>query len=429
MHRRALALPRGSALAALWIASLAPLAPRAARAAAPTGYTFQPLAQIGGMAGDAPIPKGYIWFLGPLNDNGQFLVDAGTLASSRPELLLQYADGKFTSLVSAGTAGPVGPWPKGIEFTWPYSMNGRGNSVFQVGNPSGTPLIGTFLHDIQTGKLTPVALKGMPAGGNLTFSDQSNSTPVINNRDEIALPNGVTGNHPEGGPASPSGIGLFFRTPDGALQPILVPGEALPDGKKGSPAYPSITDAGVVAFLVGPSAYQWDKGNLTPLVTVGMAAPGGGKIQSVGTVLLNNQNSSALISARLSGASGHGLYRLAGGTLASLAVAGQPMPGGGTFKSIPSVSSDLTLAVSAATEAGQHAFVATLDDNSTGVYRLDADGTLSLVVKTGMTTSLGRITRLGPYTGPAMNSKGQVLVSAGFDGGPDTLVLLTPTAT
>src|SRR5713226_6090145 len=83
---------------------LALLAPSAARAAN-VNYTLQPLAQIGGMAGDVPIAKGLIWFLGPLNDNGQLLVDAGT-NGSQPEILLQYSTGKFTPLVAAGMDGP-----------------------------------------------------------------------------------------------------------------------------------------------------------------------------------------------------------------------------------------------------------------------------------------------------------------------------------
>ena len=426
MHRRTWTLPLGSALAALLIAGLALLAPTAAPATAPTSYTFQPLAQIGGMAGDIPIPKGLAWFLGSLNDNGQILVDAGTPDGSKPEILLQYGDGKFTLLASGGMDGPAGPWPKNVGFGPPVSMNGRGNSVFTALKRPAGPLIGDFYRDATSGKMTAVLLPGMPATGNLTFTNQPWWLPVINNRDEIALPCQVKGT------GSPSGYGLFFRTPDGALQPIVVPGQALPDRTKGTPIAPSITDAGVVAFLAyvaEPSAYRWEKGNLTPLVTIGTAAPGGGKIAAVGTVLLNNQNSSALISARVTGKAGpsQGLYRLAGGTLTPVAVAGQPMPGGGTFKSIAGIAFEVTHgAVSAANEAGQHTFVATLDDNSTGVYRLDADGTLSLVVKTGMTTPLGKVSRFGQATGAAMNSKGQVVASISFDNGPDTLVLLTP---
>src|SRR5713101_5543728 len=117
------------------------LAPMAARGA-DVNYTLHPLAAVGGMAGDVPIPKGLIWFLGPLNDNGQFLVDAGTEAGSKPEILLQYSDGKFALLVAAGTDGPMGPWPKDVALNWPFSMNGRGDSVFDVVKLPGSVLIG-----------------------------------------------------------------------------------------------------------------------------------------------------------------------------------------------------------------------------------------------------------------------------------------------
>jgi hypothetical protein len=414
------------------IAGVVLLAPPSARATGPSNYTFQPLAQIGGMAGDIPIPQGLFWFLGPLNDNGQLLVDASTLAGTKPDILLQYADGKFTLLVTGGIEGPLGLWPKNVGINWPISMNGRGNSVFQVEDLNGT-LVGNFYRDAQSGIVTAVALPGTPATANLTFTWPA-AAPAIHNRDEIALTGQVKGT------GVPSGFGLFFRSPDGALQPIFVPGQALQDGTRASDGgWPSITDTGVVAFLVlrsadsntgggNLSAYQWEKGNLTPLVTVGMAARGGGKVAAVGGVMLNNQNPSALISARVAGTPGTGLYRLAGGPLTPVAVPGQAMPGGGNFKSIAGLNGSpmITLAVSAATEAGQHAFIATLDDNTTAVYRLEADGTLALVVKSGTTTPLGTITGFGPYSPPAMNSKGQVVASISFDRGPNTLVLLTP---
>jgi hypothetical protein len=39
---------------------------------------------------------------------------------------------------------------------------------------------------------------------------------------------------------------------------------------------------------------------------------------------------------------------------------------------------------------------------------------------------MGKITRFGQYSPPAMNSKGQAVASISFGNGPDTLVLLTP---
>jgi hypothetical protein len=184
----------------------------------------------------------------------------------------------------------------------PISANGRGDSVFQVQELNGT-LVGNFYRDAQSGKMTAVALNGAPATANLTFTNQYALGAAINNRDEIALANTVEGT------GGSSGFGVFFRTPDGALQPILVPGLALPDGKAANlcASFPSITDTSVVAFLArgtgddNLSAYQWEKGSLTPLATVGMDTPDGGKIEAVTEVLLNNQNASALVSAHVAG--------------------------------------------------------------------------------------------------------------------------------
>jgi hypothetical protein len=404
------------------------LAPLAARAAE-IRYTFQPLAAIGGTAGDVPIPKGLIWFLGPLNDNGQLLCALGTINFSKPEMLFQYGDGKFTPIVLPETDGPAGKWPKVTGIAWPIDMNTRGNSVFTVVKSNSA--LGTFNREAGSGKLTSILLKGMPASADLTFTDPGGFSPAISGRDEMAVVGSVK-------PASgSSGYGLFFRTTDGALQPIFLPGQALADGKKGQPTstpHPSITDAGVVGFQLQRagdnqySAYQWEKGNLTPLLTVGTEIPGVGKIAAVSSVRLNNKNRNALVSVRLEGATDHGLYLLADGKMTPVAAPGQEMPGGGKFKTMGDLSGGplFTLSVSAATEAGQHAFVARLDDGSRAVYRMEADGTPSLVLKMGATTPLGKVTGFGPYSPPAINSKGQVVVTAGFDGGPDTLVLLTP---
>jgi hypothetical protein len=64
---------------------------------------------------------------------------------------------------------------------------------------------------------------------------------------------------------------------------------------------------------------------------------------------------------------------------------------------------------------------------------MEADGTLSLILKSGQTTELGQIQRVGNGTsarskGIGLNSKGQVALIVEVAGGPETLVLLTPTA-
>ena len=56
-------------------------------------------------------------------------------------------------------------------------------------------------------------------------------------------------------------------------------------------------------------------------------------------------------------------------------VIGQDMPGGGRLKQ--------PFEPFAINDAGQFAFRATLADGSTAAYRLDTDGTLSLILKSG----------------------------------------------
>ena len=68
-----------------------------------------------------------------------------------------------------------------------------------------------------------------------------------------------------------------------------------------------------------------------------------------------------------------------------------------------------------------------------GAYRVDADGKLSLIARTGMTTPLGTLTRISPYYwgnsgsgGIGINRQGQVALTAQIDNGPNVILLLTP---
>jgi hypothetical protein len=66
-------------------------------------------------------------------------------------------------------------------------------------------------------------------------------------------------------------------------------------------------------------------------------------------------------------------------------------------------------------------------------YRVDPDGKLSLIARTGMTTPLGTLTRITPALtsadgsgGIGINQQGQVVMVAQINNGPDAIVLLTP---
>jgi hypothetical protein len=298
--------------------------------------------------------------------------------------------------------------------------------------------IGTFHWDAKAKQVTAVALKGQPATSGLTFGQPGNPRPAINSRGEIIFPAEV-----KEASGKTLGYAVFFRGADGALQAAALPGQTGPDGvtisdaSNGSTgAYTSLNDAGRAAFLVRragqgrPTAYLWEKGTLTPIDLVGKPAPGGGKIVEVTGAWVNNANRNVLIEAVLDHIDTglHALYLWDGANLTPVAVPGQPMPGGGQFRTVP------WLAVSFPNELGQHAFYARVADGGASrlaAYRMEADGTLSLILKSGAATpELGAISRLGDLDGFGiqLNNKGQVAMNIRGADGRTKLCVLTPAA-
>lgn len=405
---------------ALALLSLPLLAPGVARAQTP--YKLQKIARLGEMAGDTLLPSrgGYAFYPGALNDSGQLLFHVG---NDTTDLLFQYADGKFTLIAAPEREGPLGKWPKQFVVWRHLSMSQSGNVVFVGATPR--TVLGTFLWDATSRTLTAVALKDMPATGDLTFATPGGGSPKINNPGDIVLIGSVKG------PTTPAGFGIFFLGRDHTLQPVLLTGQELPGGGKAASVEtprPSITDSGAVAFLARRqgegfhSAYLWEQGTLTPLLLAGTDVPGVGKIVDVSIVVANNKNRDVLVSARVSGSNLEGIYRVSEGKILPVAVLGQEMPGGGKLKRTAG-----TAQASHASQAGEHAFWATLEDGSTAAYGVDGEGKLSLLLKSGTPTELGTITKITEEAA-VVNSRGQVALEVQIDNGPATLVLLTPAA-
>jgi hypothetical protein len=389
------------------------------------------------MAGGVRIPPDDILGTGPLNDSGQLYIDAGTLDGSHPDILLQYSGGSFTPLEAAGRTGPAGVWPMDTFAAGPspQSMNQQGNLAFAVTSPGSNPL-GTFFWKAAAQTLAPIALKGMPAGGDLTFTVPGGTTPVINNHDQVALPCVVEDASGQAGPA------LFLRAADGTVQPVVLPGQTLLDGvANDGPFSPSIDDGGRVAFLAQRhgdsqfSAYVWQQGTLAPALIVGTKTPAGA-VTSVSSVLLDHQDTGMLMTAGIGGSPNQGIYRLLNGQLTPLVTPGQGMPDGSQFATLPTLIAGQegqiwnAAPISDGDAAGIRVFLATLQDGSTAAYLLHPDGTTALVLKSGMTTPLGQITQLGNPGGTAAgpNRTGQIALTVRIDNGPQTLLLLTPAA-
>lgn len=399
-------------------------------------YEARVIARAGDTVGSFTLKKsGNAFSIGGLNDQGHLLFSTFTEEAPRGVALFQFADSQFTPIIVAGGDGPLGKWPADVLVYEPAGMNQDGDVVFAPTrwNQGSSAAIGTFLWDRETRTVLPLIRGGMPAVQEMTFQDGGDFSAVINNRGEIAFPATLKEKH--------GSFGIFFRGADGGLQPVVLPGQPLPEGGQCAFTWrPSLNDAGVVAFLANAgggneSAYRWEKEVITPLLRVGASLPDGKKVARVRGVWLNNQNGRALIAAQVgsAGTGPCGLYLVGEGDPKAVARPGQDMPGGGKLKSIPMAS----YGVSRANELGEHAFIATLEEGSTAAYLMKADGGLSLILKADENPGIGMVTRIGETTvsefgplkggvGIALNRQGQVALTVTVADGPLTMVMLTP---
>jgi hypothetical protein len=420
-----------AALPLTLLAGLALLAPGAAPAATVlTQYRIQTIVKLGDQVADVTIKvgnQGGDLEIGTLNDSGQIAFVTENAAGG--QMLLQYTKGQFIPIVVVGRDAPGGKWARGsFGVLSPVSMNQRGNIAFAAyATIGGTTGLGTFRWDAPSQKVTLVAFQGLPAVNNLLFVHGSNSgsTPLINNSEEIAFAADVKN------AAGQTRSGVFFLGQGGPLQAIALPDQALPGGATVQNAYPtSLAENGVVAFTAAGSGsqpsgvYLWEKGTITPVAVAGTPFAGLGTVAAVpGGGQVSHKDRSVILPLRFNSLQNPwGEYRWTNGPLTPLFVVGQAMPGGGRLADFwpPFAFND----------AGQFAVPAPLSGGNLAAYRMDADGTLALILKTGTSTDLGTITTVGGASpaGIGLNSQGQVALPVRINGGPYTLVLLTPAA-
>jgi hypothetical protein len=403
------------------------LAPPSIQADVP-GYKIQSIAKSGDPVADVKIAAGAPFEICALNDSGQIIFD--TLNAAGGEMLIQYnsSDGKFIPIAVGGRDAPGGKWPRSFAIYTPVAMNQQGDLAFETVSPTNT-----YRWDHQSGQVSIVAAKGMPAANDLTFiaGGDIGTRPAINDSGEIAFQATVKDS------AGNTQKAIFFLGRDGKLVPVVLPGQTV-DGvgtielPQDSGWHLTLNNAGVVCFGArragAPVAtrfgiFLWQNGTITPVLFRGADAPGGGKFADVGGGIVNNKNSDVLLIGNLDGNSAHwGIYDLLGGHLVAVAVPGQEMPGGGRYVGSVGIASY-------ASSAGENAFMALLEGGDIGVYRVDASGKLSLIVKS---SDLGaKILFPGSSAsgsdGMAINGKGQVVLPVRFTGDKvDTLILMTP---
>jgi hypothetical protein len=268
-----------------------------------------------------------------------------------------------------------------------------------------------------------VAAAGMPAVNDLTFkAGGDTSRAAINDFGEVAFQATVQDS------AGKAQKGIFFLGRDGKLTTVLLSAQTVADAgtvqvvAEGFPGQLNLTNAGVLGFQArrtGDNSYSvftWENGTITPALLVGADAPEGGTFALVGGGHLNNKNRNVLVGGALHGSDEWGLYTRIGDQLIEAAVPGQEMPGGGTYVGLRSWSNTST------TEGT--AFTAALEGGDAGIYRIDADGNLSLIVKSSV---LGAEFDASASWGIGNNGKGEIVLPVRFTGDKvDTLILLKP---
>jgi hypothetical protein len=384
------------------------------------GYTIQTLARAGTTVGDVKMPAGGYFALGSLNDSSQLAFDIENAAGG--EAILRYSGGTFLTIAAGGRTVSGVKWPNGVTFDGDVAMNQSGEMAFRTISGSSN----TYRWDPLTGQVSAVAAAGMPATNDLTFTAGADgSPPKINDAGEVAFQGRVKDS------TGVSQRGIFFLGRDGKLAPVVLPGQQLADGSTiqldANAGTSSLSNAGAVGFWarrVGDKSdgcFVWENGTITPVLLPGAAAPGGGTLALVGGGFLNNKNENAFMGGSLDGSSSHiGLYLWSAGQLTAICLSGQTaMPGGGQFLGL--------ISFSASSSAGASAFTARLVGGDSGLYRVDADGKVSLIAKPGDLGAQVVFPDSSGSFGLAINARGQVALPVLFKGDKaESLILLTP---
>jgi hypothetical protein len=407
------------------------------RAALGVDYSLLPVAKFGDTSGTVRISvdPDAAFEVGSLNDNGQLAFV--TKNSAGGEILGLYSGGAWTPLVMAGGNAPMGKWPADVAILSPVSMNQLGNIAFTIDSEAmDSPSAETFLWDASATQFSLVAKNGRVVTFSETWDRGGDWVTAINNSGEMAYVAGTQD------PQSLGRGGIFYQHTDGQVTAIALPDGQIEDGSTLiDTSDPFLNDLGAIVFTArrkgdpqdAGSAFRWLLGTRTRIAVPGTSLPQGHTVTNVLRAWVNNKNGKILLAVNTdaTGASDYvetpiSLFLWDFGLFTPVAVPGQTMPDGSKLLSVQDFG------VSPPNELGQHAFLAILEGGATAAYLMDADGKLSLILKSGTVSSLGTITNVGEGAGTssgiALNSSGQVALTAQIEVKPDTLFLLTPPA-
>lgn len=316
-----------------------------------------------GHAAPAPYPGSFLAFgaFTRLDASGRAAY-AAILTGSVDGLFLDTA-GTDSVLVAEGGAAPAPPggtFAAGISALGFFGMNAAGDVAFRSSVSGGSHASGVFVRSAAGSIAMRAGAGDSVLGGPETYV--SFNYPVLNDAGSLAF-EAVT----SGGPASP---GLFADTGIATLA-LARAGDAAPGTSGGTLVdflYPAINTSGSVAFLSNVTGGSASGGlfvassSVESVVVEGQVISGAGPVTTISSLPDIASNGGVAMSLAFgSGPVAGGVYVRDAGVFTPVALAGEMAPGtgGAEFASFGFLSRN---------DAGQVAFVATLDDARTGVF-------------------------------------------------------------
>jgi hypothetical protein len=316
-----------------------------------------------GHAAPAPYAGSFLAFGGFARVDGSGNVAFGSILTGSVDGVYLDTAGTDSVIVAEGVAAPTPPGgtlAASISTVGYFGMNAAGDVAFRSNVTGGSHASGVFLRPAGGPVALRVGAGESVLGGAETFA--SFNYPTLSDTGTIAFEAATSG-----GPASP---GLFVDTGSTVLV-LARAGDPAPDTGGGTLVdflYPAVNDAGSVAFLSNVSGGSAAGGlfvassSVEAVAVAGQSVPGAGPITTIASLPdLADDGVLAMSLAFGSGPVAGGVYLHDAGGFAPVALAGEipPDAGGAAFASFGFLSRN---------EAGEVAFVATLDDGRSGVF-------------------------------------------------------------
>ena len=316
-----------------------------------------------GHAAPAPYAGSFVAFGGFTRLDGSGRAAYAALLTGSVDGLFLDTAGTDSVLVAEGATAPVPPggtFAASISALGVFGMNAAGDVAFRSNVSGGSHARGVFVRSA-AGPVAMLAGDGDSVlGGAETFV--SFGYPALNDAGSVAFEAETSG-----GPASP---GLFLDNGGTALA-LARAGDPAPDTGGGTLVdflYPAINAGGSVVFLSNVTGGSATGGlfvaspGVESVAVEGQIVPGAGPITTLSSLPdIASDGGVALSLAFGSGPVAGGVYLHDAGAFTPVALAGEVAPesGGAAFTSFGFLSRN---------DAGQVAFVATLDDTRSGVF-------------------------------------------------------------